>query len=87
MYHYFAGLDLGQTNDWTALAVLEEPVWIDEPPDLAPWAGAAYRDAVMWPSDRRGWDSSSGHGTMPATGPTGRRSTSGTWSGPGTART
>ena len=28
MYHYYVGLDLGQSSDYTALCVLEEPVWI-----------------------------------------------------------
>jgi hypothetical protein len=26
--HYYVGLDLGQSSDYTALAVLEEPVWV-----------------------------------------------------------
>ena len=28
MFHYYVGLDLGQSQDYTALCVLEEPVWI-----------------------------------------------------------
>jgi hypothetical protein len=28
-YHYYVGLDLGQANEYTALAVIEEAVWID----------------------------------------------------------
>jgi hypothetical protein len=30
LYSYYVGLDLGQRQDYTAFAVLEEPVWIDE---------------------------------------------------------
>jgi hypothetical protein len=30
MYHYYVGLDLGQSRDYTALAVIEEPVWIGD---------------------------------------------------------
>ena len=28
MFHYYVGLDLGQSADYTALCVLEEPVWL-----------------------------------------------------------
>jgi hypothetical protein len=28
-WHYYVGLDLGQSNEYTALAVIEEAVWID----------------------------------------------------------
>ena len=28
MFHYYVGLDLGQSADYTALCVLEEPVWV-----------------------------------------------------------
>lgn len=28
MFHYYVGLDLGQSNDYTALCVIEEPLWI-----------------------------------------------------------
>jgi hypothetical protein len=27
MYHYYVGLDLGQSADYTALALIEEPLW------------------------------------------------------------
>lgn len=30
LYSYFVGVDLGQKADYTAVAVLEEPVWIEE---------------------------------------------------------
>jgi hypothetical protein len=30
VFHYYIGLDLGQSSDYTALALLEEPVWINE---------------------------------------------------------
>jgi hypothetical protein len=28
-WHFYCGLDLGQSNEYTALAVIEEAVWID----------------------------------------------------------
>ncbi len=28
MLHYYVGLDLGQSSDYTALCIIEEPVWI-----------------------------------------------------------
>ena len=28
MFHYYIGLDLGQSKDYTALSLLEEPLWI-----------------------------------------------------------
>lgn len=28
MFHYYVGLDLGQSADYTALALIEEPVWL-----------------------------------------------------------
>jgi hypothetical protein len=48
-FDYFVGLDLGQVHDWTAIAVLEEPVWIGDPPPFDPQA--------IWPLERRGWTS------------------------------
>jgi hypothetical protein len=27
-FSYYLGLDLGQSQDYTALAVVEEPVWV-----------------------------------------------------------
>jgi hypothetical protein len=49
--YWYIGVDLGQANDYTALAVAEEPVWIGEPPP--------FDREVMWPADRRGWVSAS----------------------------
>jgi hypothetical protein len=28
-FHYYVGLDLGQARDYTAISVVEEPVWVD----------------------------------------------------------
>jgi len=52
MYDFYVGIDLGQVNDWTAVAVVEEPVWIGSEP--AP----DFDRTAMWPIDgRRGWTS------------------------------
>jgi hypothetical protein len=29
-FSYYVGLDLGQSQDYTALALIEEPVWVPE---------------------------------------------------------
>jgi len=47
-FDYLVGVDLGQVNDYTAIAVAEEPVWIGPPRE---WS----KDQVLWPRDRRGW--------------------------------
>ena len=47
-FDYLVGVDLGQVNDYTAIAVTEEPVWIGEPRG---WS----RDRARWPQARRGW--------------------------------
>lgn len=41
LYSYYLGLDLGQARDYTALCVLEEPVWI--PPSELESPGWAWR--------------------------------------------
>ena len=51
MTDYYIGLDLGQANDFSAIAVGEEPVWIGEPPS-SPYG---LNETAMWPHDRRGW--------------------------------
>ncbi len=54
LYHYYVGLDLGQARDYTAVAVVEEQLWVADrwspahgvhlepgwtsPADLEPWA-------------------------------------------------
>jgi hypothetical protein len=55
VFHYYIGLDLGQSSDYTALALLEEPVWIDE--SKADWS---YYN-VFWPErvEAKGWVSPS----------------------------
>lgn len=30
MYHYYVGLDLGQSRDYTALCIVEEPLWMGD---------------------------------------------------------
>lgn len=40
MYSYYLGLDLGQRRDYTALCIIEEPVWI--PPDALEPDGWAW---------------------------------------------
>lgn len=40
LYSYYLGLDLGQARDYTALCVLEEPVWI--PPEELESPGWAW---------------------------------------------
>ena len=42
MYHYFVGIDLGKAQDYTALAVIEEPLWLG-----SEVAWDAYN--VFWP--------------------------------------
>jgi hypothetical protein len=42
MYHYFVGIDLGKAQDYTALAVIEEPLWLG-----SEVAWEAYN--VFWP--------------------------------------
>jgi len=46
---YFVGLDLGQASDYTAIAILEEPVWIPPTPS------ENLNESLYWPRDRRGW--------------------------------
>ncbi len=29
LFHYYLGIDLGQAQDYTALSLIEEPIWID----------------------------------------------------------
>lgn len=45
-YHdYYIGVDLGQASDWTAIAIVEEPVWIAER-----WAFDLVTDKTGWVS-------------------------------------
>jgi len=46
---YYVGLDLGQASDFTAIAVLEEPVWVPPTPS------ENLNESLYWPRDRRGW--------------------------------
>lgn len=50
---YYIGVDLGQSQDYTAVTVLEAPVWV--PPAPAP----QHDPKAMWPGDRHGWISPS----------------------------
>jgi hypothetical protein len=29
LFHYYLGLDLGQARDYSAISLIEEPVWVD----------------------------------------------------------
>jgi hypothetical protein len=42
--HYYIGLDLGQAQDYTALALLEEALWLGDQVDWDSWG-------VYWPED------------------------------------
>jgi hypothetical protein len=44
LVHYYIGLDLGQAQDYTALALLEEALWLGEEVDWDSWG-------VYWPED------------------------------------
>jgi len=44
MVHYYIGLDLGQAQDYTALALLEEALWLGDQVDWDSWG-------VYWPED------------------------------------
>jgi hypothetical protein len=46
-HHFFVGLDLGQSQDYSALAIIEEPCWIREP----------YRFRLSQPEDGWAWPS------------------------------
>lgn len=46
-WDYFVGADFGQANDYTAVAIVEEPVWVPARPDVDPRA--------WYPADREGW--------------------------------
>ena len=44
MVHYYIGLDLGQAQDYTALALLEEALWLGAEVDWDSWG-------VFFPED------------------------------------
>jgi hypothetical protein len=58
LYQYYVGLDLGQSKDYTALCVLEEPVWVPQG-ELAEqgWAGQLNLKRSGWisPADLTPW--------------------------------
>jgi hypothetical protein len=47
LFHYYLGLDLGQARDYTAISLIEEPVWID--PKWA-WEVSASAEEAGWRS-------------------------------------
>lgn len=53
LYSYYLGLDLGQKNDYTAISIIEEPVWIPE------WLARDHRTAFEFGLEprktRAGW--------------------------------
>jgi hypothetical protein len=51
MYHYYVGLDLGQSSDYTAISILEEPVWIGAETDWTEF-GVFIPDSV---GEDAGW--------------------------------
>ena len=51
VYHYYTGLDLGQSSDYTALCIIEEPVWIGKETDWTEF-GVFLPDGV---GDDAGW--------------------------------
>jgi hypothetical protein len=51
MYHYYVGLDLGQSSDYTALCIIEEPVWIGAETDWTEF-GVFIPDSV---GEDAGW--------------------------------
>jgi hypothetical protein len=51
MYHYYLGLDLGQSSDYTAISILEEPVWIGAETDWTEF-GVFLPDGV---DEDEGW--------------------------------
>jgi hypothetical protein len=50
MANYYVGLDLGQLSDYTAIAVLEEPIWV--PSDAPAWVRTGEHNRV---EQRSGW--------------------------------
>ena len=56
MYDYYLGVDLGQASDYTALALLEEPVWMQ--PNWANYLrgyGAVAGDQALFLNTPSGW--------------------------------
>src|SRR5687768_7960529 len=53
-FAYYLGLDLGQAQDYTALAIIEEPVWLGNPGRWTSPAGMdrSYYDLMRAESDR-----------------------------------
>jgi hypothetical protein len=47
LFHYYLGLDLGQARDYTAISLIEEPVWID--PKWA-WEVSSSTEEAGWRS-------------------------------------
>jgi hypothetical protein len=47
LFHYYLGLDLGQARDYTAISLIEEPVWID--PEWA-WEVSVSTEEAGWRS-------------------------------------
>lgn len=50
MFNYYVGLDLGQSRDYTALAVLEEPVWVPDDHDVRQSVGLHNTERSGWVS-------------------------------------
>jgi hypothetical protein len=50
LFHYYLGLDLGQARDYSAIALIEEPVWVE--PAWA-WEIGLGSDGAGWQSPAR----------------------------------
>lgn len=51
LYSYYVGLDLGQARDFTALAIIEEPLWVPSGElDYPGWAGYLNIHEAGWVS-------------------------------------
>lgn len=69
-FHYYVGLDLGQARDYTAISVVEEPVWVD-PSWVNKWPaewGEQRHEPTGWVSPARMHPSEIQHATDRAIG-------------------
>ena len=59
--HIFAGLDLGQARDYSALAIVEQPLWVPEDAayraflDRHGWVPGTQMDAIQYQELQRHW--------------------------------
>src|ERR1044071_8004427 len=57
MYQALVSVDLGRVNDYTAVIVAEEAVWVGERPALEGWmiSGPQVDAWAMWPGEDLTW--------------------------------